>query len=185
MRPARGRRRQDSAEDRDSVTSARYEISMGRDRKYRTNAKRQAAYRKRKRLTQEGGSCYWLTPRNLYRALDAEFHFDFDPCPYPRPLDFDGTTVEWGKSNYVNPPFRERDAFNGKGPTAFVRKAIAEQKKGKSSVLLLPVQSYVNMLAEAGAELRPMGRVQWLEASTKQPWKGASTIACFVLRGER
>ena len=24
---------------------------------------------------------YWLTPPELYQELDAEFHFDFDPCP--------------------------------------------------------------------------------------------------------
>lgn len=48
---------------------------------------------------------YWLTPPDLYATLDAEFHFDFDPCPYPKPEDFDGLTCEWGQRNYVNPPF--------------------------------------------------------------------------------
>ena len=48
---------------------------------------------------------YWLTPPALYAQLDAEFHFDFDPCPYPLPPGFDGLTCEWGRSNYVNPPF--------------------------------------------------------------------------------
>jgi phage N-6-adenine-methyltransferase len=28
---------------------------------------------------------YWLTPPDIYAALDAEFHFDFDACPHPRP----------------------------------------------------------------------------------------------------
>jgi hypothetical protein len=51
------------------------------------------------------GKHYWLTPPNLYAELDAEFHFDFDPCPYPVPEGFDGLTCEWGKRNYVNPPF--------------------------------------------------------------------------------
>ena len=23
----------------------------------------------------------WATPAGVYAALDAEFHFDFDPCP--------------------------------------------------------------------------------------------------------
>jgi hypothetical protein len=26
---------------------------------------------------------YWLTPPDIYDKLDKEFHFDFDPCPYP------------------------------------------------------------------------------------------------------
>jgi hypothetical protein len=51
------------------------------------------------------GKHYWLTPPELYAQLDAEFNFDFDPCPYPKPDDFDGLTCEWGKSSYVNPPF--------------------------------------------------------------------------------
>ena len=40
------------------------------------------------------GKHYWLTPPELYAQLDAEFHFDFDPCPYPKPADFDGLTCE-------------------------------------------------------------------------------------------
>ena len=37
-------------------------------------------------------------------------------------------------------------------PLTFARKAIDEQRKGKTSVILIPVQSYVNLLLEAGAE---------------------------------
>lgn len=39
---------------------------------------------------------YWLTPPELYKKLDDEFHFDFDPCPFPLPAGFDGLTCEWG-----------------------------------------------------------------------------------------
>jgi len=45
----------------------------------------------------------WKTPKALYQALDAEFGFDFDPCP-SKPT-FDGLTVDWGERNYVNPPY--------------------------------------------------------------------------------
>jgi len=48
------------------------------------------------------GKHYWLTPPDLYAKLDAEFHFDFDPCPYPLPDGFDGLTCEWGQSSYSN-----------------------------------------------------------------------------------
>ena len=120
---------------------------------------------------------YWLTPPELYSKLDQEFHFDFDPCKYPK--TFDGLNIEWGQSNYVNPPFRSKDG----SPTAFVRKAIQEQQKGKSSFLTLPTQSYVNLLLESGAELTSLGRVKWLEVETKEPMKGPSSITGFYLKG--
>ena len=125
---------------------------------------------------------YWLTPPDMYRALDEEFGFDFDPCPYPRPDGFDGLAMDWGRMNYVNPPFRRTDG-NSAGPTAFVRKAIEEQAKGRSSVLLLPVQSYVMLLLEAGAELRSAGRTRFLEADTKAPLPSPSPTFLAVLRG--
>lgn len=127
---------------------------------------------------------YWLTPQEIYQALDAEFHFDYDPCPFPRPEDFNGIAVPWGNSNYVNPPFRKIDGAFGAGPTAFVRKAIEEQALGRTSVIVIPTQSYVNMLLEAGAECRSMGRIKWLEATERNPMPGPSSITCFVLRGK-
>jgi hypothetical protein len=127
---------------------------------------------------------YWLTPRDIYATLDDEFSFDFDPCPCPRPKGFDSLNVEWGKSSYVNPPFHKWDG-GGRGPTAWARKAIEENRKGKQVVLMLPVQSYVNLLLEAGAEIRSAGRVRWLEADTKQPCLSPSPIACFILRPGR
>ena len=130
------------------------------------------------------GKHYWITPPELYAALDAEFGFDFDPCPFPRPADFNGLAMEWGAVNYVNPPFRRTDG-NVDGPTAFVRKAIEEQAKGRSIVLLLPVQSYVNLLLEAGAELRSAGRTRFIEADTGEPLPGPSPTFLAVLRGNQ
>ena len=28
----------------------------------------------------------WATPKDFYDKLDAEFHFDFDPCPFMHDL---------------------------------------------------------------------------------------------------
>ncbi len=128
-------------------------------------------------------SNFWLTPPGVYGPLNDEFEFDFDPCPYPKPDDFNSLEIPWGQMNYVNPPFRKKDG-SGFGPTAFVRKAIAEKEAGRSSVILIPTQSYVNLLLEAGAELRSMGRVRWLDTVTGQPCKSPSPITCFVLRKE-
>jgi len=128
---------------------------------------------------------YWLTPPELYQSLHKEFNFDFDPCPNPLPDDFDGLDMDWGKMNHVNPIFRREDSKTGKyGPTAFVRKAIEQQNKGKSSFLTIPTQSYVNLLLEAGAELRSLGRVKWLEVDTKEPMKSPSPITGFYLKGK-
>ena len=122
---------------------------------------------------------YWLTPPDLYTLLDKEFKFDFDPCPYPKTLN--SLDLEWGKMNFVNPPFHK---MNGCGPTAFVRKAIEEAQKGRSSFLTLPTQSYVNLLLEAGAQLRSLGRVKWLEIHTQKPMKSPSPITGFFLPGK-
>jgi hypothetical protein len=70
----------------------------------------------------------------------------------------------------------------GSNPTAFVRKAIEEHKKGKDSALILSVQSYVNLLLKAGAELRPVGRVKWLDARTGRTYPNPSNNALFTLR---
>lgn len=128
---------------------------------------------------------YWLTPPEIYEDLDREFNFDFDPCPYPHKEGYDGTEVEWGESNYLNPPFRKSDGKNGKGPTAFIRKAIEENKKGKTVVVMINTMSFINMLVEAGAEMRSMGRVKWLDGKTGEPWKSPSNTTCFVLRGDK
>lgn len=133
------------------------------------------------------GKHYWLTPRELWEALDKEFHFDFDPCPFPRPDDFDGLTAEWGKSSYVNPPFGSI-MHNGKrkGITAWVRKALQERDKGKDVVLVYPLDKWVLMLLREGAEVRNLGDVKWCAIEDGQPGPGTGRhIACFVLRGKR
>ena len=128
-------------------------------------------------------SRFWLIPKEIYDPLNKEFGFDFDPCPYPYKRD--GIEIDWGKVNWVNPPFRRADAMNDNGPTAFVRKAIEEHKKGKTSVLILPVQSYVNLLLQAGAELRSVGRVKWIDARTRKEYPTPSNNALFILRGSK
>ncbi len=50
---------------------------------------------------------YWVTPPDMMAALNAEFNFDFDPCPHPRPEGFDGLAVPWGKRNPVKESSRQ------------------------------------------------------------------------------
>ena len=131
----------------------------------------------------DDGKHYWLTPPVLYEALHAEFGFTFDPCPFPKPDDFDGLTCEWGDSNYVNPPFGSIiHEGKKKGPTAWVRKALAEANKGKRVVLVYPIDKWILMLLNAGAEVRNLKDVRWLATEDGSQGKGTGRhIACFIL----
>jgi hypothetical protein len=130
------------------------------------------------------GKHYWLTPPELMAKLRAEFDFTFDPCPYPKPDDFDGLTDDWGESNWVNPPFGCVINEHGKkvGPTAWARKAIAEFQKGKKVVLVYPLDGWIHLLFNAGAEFRSLGNVKWCATEDGKPGGGAGRqIAMFIL----
>ena len=50
----------------------------------------------------------WITPPELYDALNAIYNFDYDPCPYK--ADFDSLKLEsWpGKNIFINPPYSKK-----------------------------------------------------------------------------
>ena len=133
------------------------------------------------------GKHYWLTPPDLMKELQAEFNFTFDACPFPKPENFDGLVDEWGSSNYVNPPFGVV-IHNGKkkGATAWVRKAIEQYRKGKKVVLVYPIDKWVLMMIEAGAQVRNLRDVKWCAIEDGKPGKGTGRhIACFILDPDR
>jgi len=76
----------------------------------------------------EKKSDLWRTPKVIYQMLDKRYRFDFDPCPYPKP-NFNGLEIEWGKRNFVNPPYSQTELW--------VRKALIEHSKRKLIVMLL------------------------------------------------
>jgi hypothetical protein len=53
----------------------------------------------------------------------------FDPCPLNKNPDFDGLTIEWKDKTYCNPPYSN--------PLPWIEKAINENKKNKTIVMLL------------------------------------------------
>ena len=71
----------------------------------------------------------WKTPRTVYQILDAEFSFNFDPCPVSP--EFDGLSIEWKESNYVNPPY-------GRELPKWIKKGYEEYLKGKTVIFLVP-----------------------------------------------
>jgi hypothetical protein len=112
----------------------------------------------------------WKTPKKLYSELDNEFSFDFDPCPYSEgePL-FDGLSVDWGLSNFVNPPYSRTLK------ELFIRKAIEQSKLGKTVVMLLPVSTSTKIFHELilpnKREIRFLrGRVAFEGYNTKGEW---------------
>ena len=85
----------------------------------------------------------YATPPELYNLLNSRFNFDFDPCPYnENEIANDGLKIEWGKINWVNPPYSQ------KLKEAFIKKGIEESKKGKVCVFLIPVSTSTKLFHE-------------------------------------
>ena len=73
----------------------------------------------------------WQTPLKLYSELDKEFEFTFDPCPidWTPETHPDGLEIEWGDSNFVNPPYSQTSKW--------IKKAYDESCKFKLCVMLI------------------------------------------------
>ena len=106
---------------------------------------------------------HWATPKWLYDELDAEFHFNFDPCPLH--ADFDGLAIDWGFSNFVNPPYNRIDK------PKFIQKAYEQWLIGNGSVLLIPAAtgtSQFHDLILPNAEVRFLrGRIAFEGVNSK------------------
>ena len=151
----------------------------------------------------------WATPKELYKKLDDEFHFDFDPCPLH--ATFDGLSVEWGMSNFINPPYskaeevcqedctkkvcKERGHCITKriaGKDDFIQKAYDEWRKGKTCVLLIPSATgtaQFHDLIYPHAEIRFIrGRVAFEGVNTKGEYvttkKGKHDSMIVIFRGK-
>ena len=124
--------------------------------------------------------------RRFTRALHASSGSPGIHAHSLNPEGSDGLTQPWGASNYVNPPFGSIiHQGKKKGPTAWVRKAIAEHKQGKRVVLVYPVDKWVLMLLAAGASVRNLGDIKWLATEDGSAGKGTGRhVACFVLEPE-
>jgi len=54
----------------------------------------------------------------------------------------------------------------------------------KASVIVVPVTWNTHLLLEAGAEVRTLGCVAWLDVDTQDPLPKPRPTAAFILRGD-
>lgn len=108
----------------------------------------------------------WATPADVYAELDAEFHFNFDPCPLRRGQD--GTAplfVKWrGKRVFCNPPY-------GPGLRPFLERA----QEADVSVFLIPARTdtrwFHEIVLPRAAEIRFIkGRLKFGDAKNSAPF---------------
>lgn len=112
----------------------------------------------------------WKTPQSVYNQLHEEFNFDFDPCPLH---GSGGLEIEWGKSNFVNPPYSEIKEW--------IKKGYEEYCKGKTVVFLVPSRTdtkwfhdYVLLYA---AEIRFIkGRLKFGDSKNSAPFPSCVII---------
>ena len=102
----------------------------------------------------------WATPQAFYDALDAEFHFQLDPCATLQnakcaryfTAEQDGLKQDWGGvRTFCNPPY-------GRELPRWVRKAYEESRKPNTLVvMLIPARtdtSYFHDYIYGKAEIR-------------------------------
>lgn len=99
----------------------------------------------------------WATPKYIYSQAMSKGMFD--PCPLGGQID--GLAIEWGESNFVNPPYSQLRKW--------VKKSIEEHEKGKEVVLLIPSRTgnkAFRMLFEYGSEITFItGRLYFSESN--------------------
>lgn len=121
-------------------------------------------------------SCHWETPKELYDSLNAEFHFDDDPCPIgiPDPLySDDGLAREWGSRTFLNPPY-------GRAIAKWIHRAYTEGQNGKLVVCLLPSRTDTKWWHEycmKASEIRFIrGRLKFSNAKFNAPFPSVIVI---------
>lgn len=107
----------------------------------------------------------WQTPDDVYEKLNAEFRFTFDPCPH-NPT-FDGLSVDWKESNFVNPPY-------GREIPKWIKRGYEEHLKGKTVVFLIPSRTDTRWFSDyilQATEVRFFkGRLHFDNAKTSAPF---------------
>jgi len=134
----------------------------------------------------KGKTAEWGTPPDVFKSLDAEFHFTLDPCANDKnhkcdkyyTKDDDGLTKSWkGEVVFMNPPY-------GKAIAQWVQKAYMEALGGTTVVCLLPVNTDTGWFQDYiyhKAEIRfPRGRINFVNEKGETV-KGSNHCSMFVI----
>lgn len=120
----------------------------------------------------------WATPVSLFRELDAEFHFNLDPCcthenakcELHYTIENDGLTKNWGGQRvFCNPPY-------GRELPKWVRKCYTEaQKPDTLVVMLIPARTdtsyFHDYIYHKAREIRFLrGRLHFNESKQGAPF---------------
>jgi hypothetical protein len=113
----------------------------------------------------------WKTPKNFYKELNKEFNFDFDPCP--ENPNFNGLEIEWGKRNFVNPPYSALSLW--------IKKSYDEWRKGKLVVMLIPARTdrkdFHEIILPYASEIRFIkGRLKFDDQKNSAPFPSMLVI---------
>ena len=126
----------------------------------------------------------WATPARLFQELDAEFHFNLDPCATSenhKCQDYftkqeNGLLQNWGgRRVFCNPPY-------GKAMPAWVRKCSEESKKpGTLVVMLIPARTdtsyFHDYIYKKAREIRFLrGRLHYNDAKNAAPFPSMIVI---------
>ncbi len=110
-------------------------------------------------------SVEWATPKGVYDALDAEFHFDFDPCPLDGSEDGLATLfTEWrGHRVFCNPPYGDVAAWLRRG------------REAELAVFLVPARMdtrwFHDLVMPFASEIRFIrGRLKFGQATNNAPF---------------
>jgi len=127
-----------------------------------------------KRVLFKSESVEWPTPKAVYERLDAEFRFDFDPCPIDGTSDGLATLLTpWnGKRVFCNPPY---------GPG--LRDWLERAQEAELAVYLIPARTdtrwFHDIVLPKAAEIRFIkGRLKFGDATNSAPFP--SMIVVFT-----
>lgn len=146
----------------------------------------------------------YQTPKDFFRAIDAEFHFTLDAaasadntlCPNFCTKKDCGLETPWeGYTVWCNPPYGRWELYK------WIEKAARERRKGVTSVLLVPASTETEWFhrwcwdettqkARTGVEVRFIkGRLRFVDPRPKphsyKGWRPLMSHMLLIFRGKR